>query len=155
MSVANSPGDSSRFHRGCWRVAIRDDNESRKMWVVTTTMARTSGTVRLSAVGRDIGLPRTAQAALIENGLVTPVDPVVRGRPARIPDEEAAQLQRAAEVATATGVSIVIVLKVLKALVFLPELRAPDRTGHGPFALPSAGAAAALSGRTGGTGSVP
>lgn len=65
--------------------------------------------VRLSAVVPDQGIRRK----LTERGLVTPLQPVVRGRPTYVTAEEAARVEKAITIAADTGIAIYVVLKVL------------------------------------------
>jgi len=68
--------------------------------------------VRLSAVVPDQGIRRK----LTERELVTPLQPVVRGRPSYVTAEEAARVEKAVMIAALTGLAIYVVLKVLNAL---------------------------------------
>lgn len=68
--------------------------------------------VRLSAVVRDQGIRRK----VLERELVTPLEPVVRGRPTRVTAEEADRVRLAVQIAALTGLAIYVVLNVLKAL---------------------------------------
>lgn len=72
--------------------------------------------MRFAQVGDELGLSRHTRLKLIRQELVTPVDPVIKGRPTFIPDKDAEDMRRAWNAAAVCGLSIVIVLKVLKAL---------------------------------------
>jgi hypothetical protein len=72
--------------------------------------------VRLSDLTRDLGITLNTRRTIIEQGLVTPVQPVRRGRATCVHAEDAERIRDAARVAAVTGVAIIIVLKVLEAL---------------------------------------
>lgn len=81
----------------------------------TQAPAADAAPVRLSDLARALELPPTARRTIIEQRLVTPLEPVRRGRPTRISPADAERLNKAATIAIAVGCSIVIVLKVLSA----------------------------------------
>jgi hypothetical protein len=68
--------------------------------------------VRLSAVVPDQGIRRK----LTERELVSPLYPVVRGRPTYVTAEEAARVMKAVTIALTTGIAIYVVLQVLNEL---------------------------------------
>jgi hypothetical protein len=72
--------------------------------------------VRLSYLTRELGIRENVRREIIEQGLITPVRPVRRGRPTYVYDEDAERVTRAALIAAVCGLSIVIVLKVLSAM---------------------------------------
>jgi len=78
--------------------------------------ASEEASVRLSDLTRDLGITLNTRRTIIEQGLIRPVQPVRRGRPTCIHAEDAKRIHDAAAVAAATGIAIIIVLKVLSAL---------------------------------------
>lgn len=72
--------------------------------------------VRLTSVTDPLGISRDVRRELIEQRLITPVKPVTRGRPTCVCAQEAERIRTAYKIGMAIGVSIVIVLKVIKAL---------------------------------------
>ena len=72
--------------------------------------------IRLSDLTRALGIPQHVRQEIIDQGLVTPLEPVRRGSPTCIAPEDAVRVRDAWTAAAVAGVSIVIVLKVLRAL---------------------------------------
>jgi len=70
--------------------------------------------VRLSDLTRELGIDN-ARRKLTEQELITPVQPVRRGRPTYVYADDAERVKRAVTIAASTGVAINIVLKVLRA----------------------------------------
>jgi hypothetical protein len=88
--------------------------------VTTLTASRTDAlladSVRLSAVTRELGIPQCTRQEILNQELVTPLNPVRAGSAVRIGHQDAEYIRQAWTAAVKTGVSVVIVLKVLRAL---------------------------------------
>lgn len=72
--------------------------------------------MRLSAVTNELGIPYYTRREMIEQGLVTPLAPVRRGSPTHVDAKDADDVREAWMTALKIGISVIIVLKVLKAL---------------------------------------
>lgn len=78
--------------------------------------ARVAEPVRLSALTKELGIEQYTRRLMIEQELVTPLAPVRRGSPTYVGPDDAEAVRKAWALAITIGISVIIVLKVLKAL---------------------------------------
>lgn len=84
--------------------------------LVTQTAAPVIGSVQLSALARELGIPDYTRRLLVEQELVTPLYPVRRGTATCIGAADADLVRQAWAAASETDIPVNVVLKVLHAL---------------------------------------
>ena len=72
--------------------------------------------MRLSVLTRELGIPDHVRRVMLEQELVTPLEPPHRGISTRVDARDAEAVRQAWITALMIGISVIIVLKVLKAL---------------------------------------
>ena len=86
------------------------------MTLTAERTARAAEPVRLSALTKELGIEQYTRRLMIEQGLVTPLAPVRRGAPTYVDEKDAEDVRQAWVTALKIGISVIIVLKVLRAL---------------------------------------
>ena len=86
------------------------------MTLTAERTARVAEPVRLSALTKELGIEQYTRRLMIEQGLVTPLAPVRRGSPTYVDAKDAEDVRQAWMTALKIGISVIIVLKVLRAL---------------------------------------
>jgi hypothetical protein len=72
--------------------------------------------VQLADLSRELGIPVHTRRVMLEQGLVTPLQPPHKGHKTRIPAKDADDVRQAWVTALKIGISVIVVLKVLRAL---------------------------------------
>ena len=75
-----------------------------------------------SELARALGIPRTTRQRILDDGLVIPVRPPHPGRPTEITPEDRERVEKAVIIAAATGVGLIIVLKLLTSGTVTPNV---------------------------------
>lgn len=86
------------------------------MTLIAEHAAPAAEPVRLSALTRELGIPAHTRRVMLEQELVTPLEPPHRGIATRVDAKDAEAVRQAWMTALKIGISVIIVLKVLKAL---------------------------------------
>jgi hypothetical protein len=84
--------------------------------------SRADQTVTWADLARALGIPRTTRQRILSDGLVTPVRPPHPGQQTEITREDAETVGKAVMIAAATGVGLIIVLKLLASGAVRPNV---------------------------------
>jgi len=88
-------------------------------------MDETREAVSFPRLATELGLSRRIRDEVLTGRLVTPIGGMQRGRPTRIPAQDAERVRQAVKIAVATGIAVVTVLRLLASGTVVPAPNLP------------------------------